>query len=68
MRCYKTQFPPAKSYVFERIRAFALQQGIAAGYAAGELFASTRTLGTRDLMHFLFGLKPSDAPRKEDPR
>ena len=40
--------------IFERIRAFALQQGMAAGYAAGELFASTKTLGTPDLMNFLF--------------
>jgi N-acetylglucosamine malate deacetylase 1 len=68
VRCYKTQFPPPKAYVFERIRAFALSQGQAAGYPAGELLASTRTLGTADLMHFLFGLSPSDAPRKEDPR
>ncbi len=55
VRCYKTQFPPAKEYVFDRVRAVALQQGLAAGYAAGELFASPRTLGTRDLMDFMFG-------------
>ncbi|HWC88980.1 MAG TPA: PIG-L family deacetylase, partial [Pirellulales bacterium] len=58
VRCYQTQFPPAKAHVLERVRAFALQQGQAAGYDAGELFTSTRTLGTRDLMHFLFGLTP----------
>jgi bacillithiol biosynthesis deacetylase BshB1 len=52
--CYKTQFPPEKSHVFERIRAFALQQGQAAGFAAGELLASPRVLGTRDLMGVLF--------------
>ena len=68
VRCYKTQFPPAKGSMFERIRAFAISQGQAAGYPAGELLASTRTLGTADLMHFLFGLSPSEAPRKEDPR
>jgi LmbE family N-acetylglucosaminyl deacetylase len=68
IRCYETQFPPAKGHVFERVRAFALQQGQAAGYDAGELFLSTRTLGTRDLMHFLFGLTPAEAPRKEDVR
>ncbi len=53
--CYKTQFPPEKSHVFERIRAFALQQGQAAGFAAGELLASPRVLGTKDLMRALFG-------------
>lgn len=68
IRCYETQFPPAKAYLFERVRAFALQQGLAAGFAAGELFASTRALGTRDLMHFLFGLSPSEAPRELEPR
>jgi LmbE family N-acetylglucosaminyl deacetylase len=68
IRCYETQFPPAKAHVLERVRAFALQQGQAAGYEAGELFTSTRTLGTRDLMHFLFGLTPVEEPRKPDVR
>ena len=68
IRCYQTQFPPAKAHVLERVRAFALQQGQAAGYEAGELFTSPRTLGTRDLMHFLFGLTPAEAPRPPDVR
>jgi bacillithiol biosynthesis deacetylase BshB1 len=50
VRCYKTQFPLAKAYIFERIRAFALQQGFAAGLAAGEAFFSPRTLACRDLV------------------
>jgi N-acetylglucosamine malate deacetylase 1 len=50
VRCYQTQFPPAKEYIFERIRAFALQQGFAAGLAAGEMFLSPRTLACRDLV------------------
>lgn len=54
IRCYETQFPPEKAHVLERVRAFALQQGAAAGYAAGELFASPRMLGTRDLMGLVF--------------
>jgi bacillithiol biosynthesis deacetylase BshB1 len=53
--CYKSQFPPEKSHVFDRIRAFALQQGAAAGFHAGELFTSPRTLGTKNLMGVLFG-------------
>jgi bacillithiol biosynthesis deacetylase BshB1 len=54
IRCYQTQFPPAKHHVFDRIRGFNQQQGMAAGFAAGELLASPRTFGTRDLMQFLF--------------
>jgi LmbE family N-acetylglucosaminyl deacetylase len=53
--CYKTQFPPEKANVFERIRAFALMQGQAAGFLAGELLASPRVLGTKNLMGVLFG-------------
>lgn len=68
IRCYETQFPPTKQYVVERVRAFAMQQGMAAGFAAGELLCSPRTLGTADLMHFLFGTQPADEPRKPDVR
>jgi LmbE family N-acetylglucosaminyl deacetylase len=54
VRCYETQFPPEKAYVFERIRGAALQCGTAAGYAAGELFISPRIVGTPDLMKLMF--------------
>jgi LmbE family N-acetylglucosaminyl deacetylase len=54
VRCYKTQFPPAKEHVFERIRGAALAAGSAAGFLAGENFASVRPLGTPDLMKMLF--------------
>jgi LmbE family N-acetylglucosaminyl deacetylase len=64
VRCYATQFPKAKEFIFERVRAAAMHDGIAAGYDAGELFASTRALGTRDLVHFLFGQTPGDEPRQ----
>ena len=52
--CYKTQFPPAKADHVRRFRAYAEQQGMAAGYEAGEVLASPGALGTRDLMGFLF--------------
>jgi len=55
IRAYKTQFPPAKEYVFDRIRGAALIAGAAAGYEAGETFISTRPLRTKDLMKLLFG-------------
>ena len=52
--CYKSQFPPAKDYVFDRIRGAALIAGGAAGYHAGEVFVCTRALGAPDLMRTLF--------------
>ncbi|MCG8587190.1 MAG: PIG-L family deacetylase [Pirellulales bacterium] len=55
IRCYKTQFPPEKAHIFDRVRSVNEHHGQTAGYAAGELFASPRSLGTRDLMGFLFG-------------
>ena len=54
VRCYQTQFPPAKEYVFERIRGAALVAGASAGFAAGEVFVHPRTLGAPDLMGLLF--------------
>jgi bacillithiol biosynthesis deacetylase BshB1 len=52
--CYKSQFPPEKSAAFDRIRAFAIQQGLSANFPAGEPFGSPTTLGTNDLMGFMF--------------
>jgi LmbE family N-acetylglucosaminyl deacetylase len=48
--CYATQFPPAKAHVFDRIRGAAMIAGSACGFAAGETFVSTRTLGSLDLV------------------
>jgi bacillithiol biosynthesis deacetylase BshB1 len=66
--CYKTQFgaKPEKQ-IEERVKAFAIQLGTAAGFNAGEMFASPRLIGTRDLMHFLFGQKPGDQPAPPEP-
>jgi len=55
VRCYQTQFPPAKASHLERIRAFNIQQGMAAGFLAGEMLASPSALGTKNLMQFVFG-------------
>jgi LmbE family N-acetylglucosaminyl deacetylase len=54
--CYQTQFPPERANVFDRIRAFNQQQGMSAGFLAGEMFASPRVLGTRDLLKSIFPL------------
>ena len=50
VRCYATQFPPAKEHVFDRIRGAALICGAACGFVAGETFVSTRPLGALDLV------------------
>ena len=55
--CYKTQFPAAKSQHLKRFRAYAEQQGMAAGFEAGEVLASPAAIGTRDLMGFLFAVE-----------
>ncbi len=52
---YQSQFPPQRLDVLDRIRSFNQQQGMAAGFAAGEVLAHPATLGTRDLMGTLFG-------------
>lgn len=66
VRCYASQFPAEKQHVFARVESWARHLGEVAGFAAGELLVSPRTLGTRDLMGALFGdvvvSPPSDAP------
>jgi LmbE family N-acetylglucosaminyl deacetylase len=52
--CYKTQFPPEKSNAVDRFRAFAIQQGMSAGYEAGEVLVNPTAWGTKDLMGLLF--------------
>jgi len=54
IRCYETQFPPEKNYIFDRVRGAAVYLGSTAGYFAGELFHTTRAIGTPDLMQLLF--------------
>ena len=50
IRAYKTQFPPEKDYLFERVKAIACSYGQAAGFSAGEVFSSIRMLGTHDVV------------------
>jgi LmbE family N-acetylglucosaminyl deacetylase len=53
--CYASQFPPTKTDSLDHFRAVAIQQGMAAGFAAGEVFGSPSPWCTRDLMGLLFG-------------
>jgi N-acetylglucosamine malate deacetylase 1 len=52
--CYVSQFTPAKGHYLDHFRSFAEQQGMAAGFTAGEVLASPIAWGTRDLMGLLF--------------
>ena len=52
--CYKTQFPPAKAGIFERIGSAARYFGDVAGFSAGELFLTPRTLGSHNIMQTVF--------------
>ena len=52
--CYASQFPPTKAHHLGNIRTFAMQQGMAAGFAAGEPLGSPIAWGTADLMGLLF--------------
>ncbi len=54
IRCYETQFPKEKEYVFDRIRGAAMTAGAAAGFTFGEVFVNTRPLGAQDLVKTVF--------------
>lgn len=53
IRCYATQFPPEKAYVFEKVEAIAKLRGIMAGFSYGEAFTSTKAIGSTDLFQTL---------------
>ncbi len=52
IRCYKTQFPPTKAGIFGTVESMNRYHGITAGFAAGELFMTYRSIGVSDLMSF----------------
>ena len=52
--CYASQFPPTKAQYLDHFRTVAWQQGMAAGFAAGEVLGSPTPWCTRDLMGLLF--------------
>ncbi len=54
IRCYKTQFPPEKEHVFQRVEATAQFLGQASRVEAAELLTSPRPVPVSDLMGFLF--------------
>jgi LmbE family N-acetylglucosaminyl deacetylase len=54
IRCYKTQFPPEKEHLFERLDAADRYLGRSAGVTAAELLISPRPVVVKDLMKSLF--------------
>ena len=50
VRCYKTQFPAQKDYIFQRVTSMAHAIGASAGFDAGEALTCTRAIGITDLM------------------
>jgi LmbE family N-acetylglucosaminyl deacetylase len=53
VKCYATQFPPEKQYIFERVRSMASVIGLSAGFDAGEALTSTRAIGSQNLFQTL---------------
>jgi N-acetylglucosamine malate deacetylase 1 len=64
VHCYKTQFPPEKQRIFERVRSTAIACGNAAGFEAGETLASARPLGCVDLMQAMLPPPRSEAAQE----
>ena len=50
VRSYATQFPPAKEYIYHRVRSIAGAVGATAGFEYGEVLTSTGAIGSNDLM------------------
>jgi N-acetylglucosamine malate deacetylase 1 len=52
VRAYQTQFPAAKAGIFSAIETMNRYHGLTAGFEAGELFLTYRSVGVDDLMRW----------------
>lgn len=52
VRAYETQFPAAKAGIFSAIETMNRYHGVTAGFEAGELFLTYRSVGVDDLMRW----------------
>jgi LmbE family N-acetylglucosaminyl deacetylase len=52
IRCYETQFPAHKAGLFKAVEAMNRYQGLTAGFEAGEVFMTHRSVGFDDLMRW----------------
>ena len=50
VRCYETQFPVGKAGIFRAVEAMNRYQGLTAGFEAGEVFMTYRSIGIDDIM------------------
>jgi LmbE family N-acetylglucosaminyl deacetylase len=52
IRSYQTQFPATKAGIFRAVEAMNRYQGLTAGFEAGEVFMTYRSVGVDDLMRW----------------
>lgn len=52
IRAYQTQFPASKEGIFRAVETMNRYHGLTAGFEAGELFLTYRTVGVDDLMRW----------------
>ncbi len=52
IQAYETQFPPTKARIFSAVETMNRYHGLTAGFEAGELFLTYRTVGVDDLMRW----------------
>ncbi len=52
IRCYQTQFPATKAAIFRAVETMNRYHGLTAGFEAGELFMTYRSVGVDDLMRW----------------
>ena len=60
VRCYATQFPPGKAKVFRAVEVMNRYQGLTAGFDAGEVFITYRSVGVDDIMRLSCPTQPRD--------
>lgn len=64
IRAYQTQFPAAKARLFSAVEAMNRYHGLTAGFEAGELFLTYRTIGVEDLMQWASPRTPRPRPAR----
>jgi N-acetylglucosamine malate deacetylase 1 len=52
IRAYQTQFPASKAGIFRAVEAMNRYQGLTAGFEAGEVFMTYRSVGVDDLLRW----------------
>jgi LmbE family N-acetylglucosaminyl deacetylase len=59
IRSYETQFPAAKARIFAAVESMSRYHGMTAGFEAGEVFLSYRSIGVDDLIQWACPARPS---------